>query len=221
MFQPPKFRIINAGHRYHLYLGHGHRLAKNFGKIAENCTTALGLRYTLLRFPMRNLIKLHFSKGLNFFNSFSHNFYFKNFVEPRWLIDFQRVFSFPKKMDYYESLVSSDGTYLDSVSSEFFLKCGAITNNYDFRKTAKSYTVDTNATKFPFVLIDSRGHRGSGHPFGTQYYAARSLFSSSKKMAMKKKRALASWTCWIQLSLAPATFSLSKTYRQTRLSSFL
>jgi hypothetical protein len=205
MSRAPKFRIVNAGHRYHLYLGQGHRLVKNFGKIAENCTTTLGLRYTLLRFPMRSILNLHFSKGLNFFNSFSHNSYFERFVEPRWLKPFQRVFSFPKKMAYHESLVNAHITTFSATKfSRYNPLSPAIYNCFD----DCSFFIDQQ--KFPHTHIDGRRQRGVGHPFGTHYYKSKSPLLVPFKVSNLKRtpRILRSWSSWIQFKLSSPSFSL-------------
>ena len=89
----PKFRIIQSGHCYYIYLMHGRKRVKYFGKIVEGCATKSGNRFTYVLLKFDKLAKLQLTKGLTFFATMANNKIF-NVKEKEWFYSFQRAILF-------------------------------------------------------------------------------------------------------------------------------
>jgi len=86
----PYFKIVNVGHKYYVYLRHGHRYTGYFGKVVENCVSPCGKSYTLVLLKFSKLAKLHFTKGINYFHSMDTNLRAK-LQEKQWFQQFQKI----------------------------------------------------------------------------------------------------------------------------------
>jgi hypothetical protein len=89
----PKFRIIQSGHCYYVYLMHGRKRVNYFGKIVEGCATKSGARYTYVLLKFDKLAKLQLTKGITFFATMANNRVF-NVKEKDWFHPFQRAILF-------------------------------------------------------------------------------------------------------------------------------
>jgi len=98
----PKFRIIQSGHCYYVYLMYGRKRVNYFGKIVEGCATKSGGRYTYVLLKFDRLAKLQLTKGITFFATMANN-RILNIKEKDWFQPFQRAILLSSTVEKYNA----------------------------------------------------------------------------------------------------------------------
>jgi hypothetical protein len=86
-----KYIFKPAKHKTYIAFRNGHKVLKPFGKIAENCLSKNGFRYTFISLNKNKMFKIFLSKGYSHFNE-SKNW------KKKWLTPSQKVLLFMKKL---------------------------------------------------------------------------------------------------------------------------
>jgi hypothetical protein len=102
----PKFRIIQSGHCYYIYLTHGRKRVKYFGKIVEGCATKSGNKFTYVLLKFDKLAKLHLTKSITFSATMANNKVF-NVKEKDWFFPFQRAVLFSMGVERHNARMIS------------------------------------------------------------------------------------------------------------------